>query len=214
MLVRIVISANTDWLLKSLSGKNMNIQIATSGDITDFEGDVIIVPCDCELSYTKSFSPNANYPLFKHDSKKSLIKNVFEKAGKDLVKEVTTIGYCEIGYAVTIKGYELKAKNVIFMPIADHNNEESRINYVGLHQSLRAAFTLADLYKAKSVAIAGIRIPSKRKDFFKSLWDKFLGDGGEMKSLSGDEIEDIIITTSKNLEKNTIKDLFIYKYSN
>ncbi|QQG40560.1 MAG: macro domain-containing protein [Candidatus Levyibacteriota bacterium] len=151
--------------------------------------------------------------MFKHESKQSLIKNIFEKAGKDLVKEVTTIGYCEVGYAVMTKGYELKAKHVIFMPIADHNNEESRINYVGLHQSLRSAFTLADLYNAKSVAIAGIRIPGKRKDFLKSLWDKFLGDSSEMKSLGGDEIEDIIITTSKNLEKNSIKNLFIYKYS-
>lgn len=191
----------------------MNVQIATSGDITDFKGDVIIIPCDSELSFTKTISPNPDYRLFKHESKQSLVKNIFEKAGKDLVKEVTTIGYCEVGYAVITKGYELKAQNVIFMPIADHNNDESRMNYVGLHQSLRAAFTLADLYNAKSVAIAGIRIPNKRKDFFKSLWDKFLSNGGDVKSLSGDEIEDIIITTSKNLEKNSIKDLFIYKYS-
>lgn len=191
----------------------MNIQIATTGDITDFKGDVIIIPCDSELSYTKTYAPNPDYRLFKHESKKSLVKNIFEKAGKELIKEVTTIGYCEIGYAVITKGYELKAKNVVFMPITNHDNEDSKINYVGLHQSLRSAFTLADLYKAKSVAIAGIRIPNKRKDFFKNLWDKFLSDGGAVKSLSGDEIEDIIITTSKNLEKNSIKTLFIYKYS-
>lgn len=191
----------------------MNIQIATSGDITDFKGDVIIIPCDSELSYTKTFAPNPDYRLFKHESKKSLVKNILEKAGKDLVKEVTTIGYCEVGYAVITQGYELKAKNVIFMPIADHNNEESRINYVGLHQSLKSAFTLADLYKAKSVAIAGIHIPGKRQELVKSLWNKFLSDDDQIKALSGDEIEDIIITTSKNIEKNSIKELFIYKYS-
>ncbi len=190
----------------------MNIQVAT-GDITDFEGDVIIVPSDSELTYTKSFFPNPKYPLFKHESKKSLVKNLFEKAGKELVKEVTTIGYCEIGYAVITKGYGLKAKNVIFMPISDHNNEEARINYVGLHQSLNAVFTLASLYKVKSVAIAGIHFPSKKKNFLMSLWNKYFGDNSESKPLSTNEVEDIIISTSKNMDNTCIKEIVIYKYS-
>lgn len=188
----------------------MNIQLAT-GDITDFAGDVIIIPCDSELTYTKSFSPNPNYPLFTHESKKGLIKNLFEQAGKALVRELTAIGYCEIGYAVAVQGYELKAKHIIFMPITDHNNEEIRINYIGLHQSLRAAFELVNLYKAKSVAIAGIHIPDKRGNFFKSLWNKYF-EGNETKSLRSDEVEDIIISTSKNLENNSIKELVIYKF--
>lgn len=190
----------------------MNIQIAT-GRITDFEGDIIICPCDSELTYTKVFSPNSNYPLFRHESKNGLVKQILEKAGKELVRELTAIGFCEMGYAAITKGYELKARNVIFMPISDHNNKEVRINYVGLHQSLRTAFTLADLYEAKSVAIAGIHIPSKGRNFFVSLWNKYLGDNSETKSLGDDEIEDIIISTSKNLEKSSIKELVIYKYS-
>lgn len=188
----------------------MKIQIAT-GDITDFEGDVIIVPCDSELTYTKSVTPNPNYILFKHESKKSLIRNLFEKAGKELVKEVSTIGFCEMGYAVTVQGYELKARNIILMPISDHNNEGDRINYVVLHQSLRAAFDLASLYKAKSVAIASIHIPNKRKNFFVSLWDSYFGDSSGIRPLSDSEVEDIIISTSKNLENSTIKNIFIYK---
>lgn len=190
----------------------MNIQLAI-GDITNFTGDVIIVPCDSELTYTKSVTPNPNYILFKHESKKSLVKNLFEKAGKELIRELTAIGYCEVGYAVVVQGYELKAKHLIFMPVADHNNEEARINYVGLHQSLRAAFDLAGLYKAQSVAIAGIHTPSKRKNFFSSLWNKYFGDNDESKGLGSDEIEDIIISTSKNLENSSIKELTIYKYS-
>lgn len=192
--------------------KSMNIQIAT-GSITDFEGDIIIIPCDSELTYNKSFYSNPNYPLFRHESKKSLIKNLFEKAGKELVQELTTIGYCEIGYAVTVQGYELKARKIIFMPISDHNSEGTRINYVILHQSLRAAFTLANLYKAKSVAIAGIHIPNKRKNFFISIWDKYFGNNSESNGLGSDEIEDIIISTSKNLVNSSIKKLVIYKYS-
>lgn len=173
----------------------MNIQLAT-GDITDFEGDIIIVPCDSDLTYKKT----------------GIIPKILEKGGKDLIKELTATGYCEVGYAVAVQGYELIARNVIFMPVADHNNEEARINYVGLHQSLRAAFGLASLYKAKSVAIAGIHIPSKRKSFFISLWDRYFGSG-EAKSLSADEIEDIIISASKNFENGILKELVIYKYS-
>lgn len=190
----------------------MNIQIAT-GSIIDFEGDVIIIPSDSELTYTKSLSPNSRYPLFTHESKKNLIKNLFEKAGKELVRELTAIGYCEVGYAVIVQGYELKTRNIIFMPISDRNNKESRVNFIGLHQSLRAAFTLADLYKAKSVAIAGIHISSKRKNFFVSLWNKILNEGNKAKSLNSDEIQDIVISTSKNLENSSIKELVIYKYS-
>lgn len=190
----------------------MNIQIATSENIVDFKGDVIIIPCDSELSYTKFFSPNPNYPLFTHESKKSLSKKIFEKAGKELMKEVGSVGFCEVGNAVITQGYELKAKNIIFMPVTDHNNEELRIDYVILHQSLRAAFTLADLYKAKSIAISGIQITRKRENSFEKMWNKFLSSNNKTK-LSNDEIEDIIITTFKSLEKSSIKDLTIYKYS-
>lgn len=190
----------------------MQIQISTA-DIIDFEGDAIIIPCDSELTYTKTFIVNPKYPRFKNDYKKGLMKNLLLKAGSDLARELTIIGYCEIGYATRTQGYGLKVKNIIFMPISEHNDEEFRINYVGLHQSLRAAFGLADLYKAKSVAIAGIHIPNKRKNFFKSLWNKYLEDKDESKGLASDEIEDIIISLSKNLENSQIKALTIYKYS-
>lgn len=188
----------------------MNIQISTN-DITDFEGDVIVVPCDSELTYTKLFSPNSKYPLFRHESNKSLIKNLFEKAGTELLQELTAIGHVEIGYAVVTQGYELKAKNIIFLPISDHNNEESRVNFIGLHQALRAAFDLACLYKSKSVAIASINIPIKRKNFFVSLWNKYFGANDEAEALGGDEIQNIIISTSKNLENSSIKEIVIYK---
>lgn len=174
----------------------MNIQIAT-GDITEFSGDVIIVPCDSELT----------------NKKMGIVPKILEKGGNDLVRELTAIGYIAVGYAVIVQGYELKARHLIFMPVADHNNEQARINYVGLHQSLKAAFTLADLYKAKSVAIAGIHIPSKRKNFFISIWNKYFGDNGVTKTLSDSEVEDIIISTSKNFKDSSIKDLIIYKYS-
>lgn len=174
----------------------MTIKLAT-GDITDFIGDVIIVPSDSDLTYKRT----------------GILPKILEKGGKDLMRELTVIGYCEIGYAVVVQGYELKAKHLIFMPVSDHNNEEVRINYTGLHQSLRAAFELASLYKAKSVAIAGIHISSKRKNFFVSLWNKYFGDDSGTSALSDSEAEDIIIASSKNLENSSIKELIIYKYS-
>lgn len=193
----------------------MNIQIATSGNITDFKGDVIILPCDTELTYTKSFAPDPKYPLF-HESKKSLMKGVFEKAGKELVRELTTIGSCEIGNAVITKGYELKVGNVIFMPLTDHRNEDTRISYVDLHQSLRNAFTMAEIYKAKSIAIGAIKIPQGKKsvtDFISKTLKQFWEDKSEPKLISNDEIEDIVVAVLRDFEKSTISSLCIYKYS-
>lgn len=189
----------------------MNVQIATDGDITDFEGDVIIVPCDSELTFTKSHTPNPNYPLFTHESKKSLIKNIFDKAGKELVRELSVIGYIEVGSAVIVQGYKLRARNIIFMPITDLTNNTAQINHISLHKSLRAAFTLVNLYKAKSVAIASIYLPNKKNSYFKSLWNKFLGDSNETKHLSSSEIEDIIISIFKDLVGSPSNELVIYK---
>lgn len=193
----------------------MNIQIATSGNITDFKGDVIILPCDTELTYTKSFAPDPKYPLF-HESKKSLIKSVFEKASKELVRELTTIGFCEIGNVVITKGYDLKVGNVIFMPLTDHRNEETKISNIDLHQSLRNAFTMAEIYKARSIAIGAIKIPQGKKGFtnliektFKQFWE----DKSQPKMISNDEIEDIVVSVLRDFEKSTISSLCIYKYS-
>ena len=166
-------------------------------DVIDFKGDVIIIPCDSELTYHKV----------------GIVAKILDKGGEDLLKELTSIGYCEVGYAVIVQGYELPAKNIIFMPVSDHNHQETRINYIDLHQSLKAAFTLADLYKAKTVAIAGIHIPNTKRSVAQSLWKKFTEGKKEAGSPSSDEIEDIIISTSKNFKDSSIKELIIYKYS-
>lgn len=174
----------------------MNISIKTA-DISDFEGDVIIIPCDSDLTYRRT----------------GIVPKILEKGGNDLLRELTATGFCEIGNAVIVQGYELKTKHIIFMPITDRSNEEYRLNYVGLHQSLRAAFDLAELYKSKSVAVAGIHVPIKRSNLFTSLYNKYFGGNDEVKALSDGEAEDIIISSSKNFENSTIKELVIYKYS-
>lgn len=188
----------------------MNISIKTD-NIANFVGDVMIIPCDTELTYSKAIAPNSNYPLFKHESNKVLVKVLFEKAGKGIVSELSAVGYCEIGNAVSVQGYDLKVKRVIFMPIADHNNPEVRINYIGLHQSLKAAFTLAELYKSKSIAIGNIRLPFRKRNILLNLWNRFINEKPNPQTLNQDEIEDIIISTSKASESTSIKDIFIYK---
>lgn len=172
----------------------MEIRIST-GDITDFEGDVIIVPCSSELTYKKL----------------GIVQKILDKGGQNLVRELSAIGWCEIGNVAITKGYELQAKNIIWMPIYDHA-EDARTNYIGLHQSLRNAFILSELYGAKSIAIASITLPKNKKNFFENLWNQLLGN---KKSGSLDEsgIEDIIISVSKDFEATSIKEILIYKYS-
>lgn len=173
----------------------MQIQISTA-DITNFEGDVIVIPCDCELTYKKV----------------SLIQSILDKSGPNLIKELSAIEYCQIGSTIMVKGYDLMAKNLIFMPIYDHT-EDAGTNYLGLHQSLRNAFILAELYEAKSIAFGSIRLPRKKKDFFKSLLNKVIKDESDEEPLDSSGAEDIIISISKDFESSTIKKVFIYKYS-
>lgn len=177
----------------------MDIQIR-SEDITSFAGDVAIIPCDSDLTYKKS----------------GIVQRILDQAGSDLVRELTAIGYCELGNAVIVKGHGLKVKNVIFMPVSDRNNEDIKTNYLALHQSLRSAFTLAEIYKAKSVAIGAVGMVRKRKhfwDFIKKLPGNLLGESKESQILSSDEVEDIVISISKDFEKSSINVVHIYKYS-
>lgn len=173
----------------------VQIQISTA-DITNFEGDIIVVPCDCELTYKKV----------------PLIQSILDKSGPNLIKELSAIDYCQIGSAVIVKGYELMAKNLIFMPIYDHT-EGAGTNYLGLHQSLRNAFILAELHEAKSIAFASIRLPRKKKDFFKSLLNKVIKDETDEEPMDSSGAEDIIVSISKDFGKSSIRKVFIYKYS-
>lgn len=59
----------------------MNIKICTE-NITDFAGDVIIIPCDSELTNRKI----------------GIVPKILEKGGADLIRELAAIGYCEVGY--------------------------------------------------------------------------------------------------------------------
>lgn len=175
------------------------ITIAT-GEITSFGGDAIVVPCDSDLTYKKS----------------GTVQKILDQGGSDLIRELTAIGYCELGNTVIVKGHDLKVKNIIFMPVSDRNNEDIKTNYLALHQSLRNAFTLAEIYKAKSVAIGAIGMVKKRKHFWdiiKKLPVNLLGESVEPQILSSDEVEDIVISVSKDFEKSSIKEVHIYKYS-
>lgn len=171
----------------------MNIQISTD-DITDFKGEGMIVPCDSELTFKKV----------------ALVEKIIEKGRTDLLTELTAIGYCITGNAVITKGHELKVKHIIFMPISDLQDPNFRLDFTLLHQSLKAAFTLASLYKLKSLAIGGIHIPSYTKSLSESLLSSL---SEERKVLTTSQIEDIIISVSKNFKNSSIKELTLYKYS-
>lgn len=181
-----------ETLKRFLHKPSMNISIKTSA-IADFSGDIIVIPCDSELTYKKACT----------------VQEILEKGGPSLVKELSTVGYCEIGQTIITQGYNLKAKRVIFVPVYDHN-AEAGTNYIGLHQSIRNAFILADLYGGKTIAFGNFKLPKKKKDVLKSLSDKFMGNE-EPDPLESHEIEDIIIAVSKDFEKSSVKEVFIYK---
>lgn len=102
-----------------------------------FEGDGIVVPCDVDLTYSKS---------------NEIIREISAKAGPKLSEELAAIGFCELGHAVITQAYGLPVKKLIFLPYIDRNNSE-RIDFILFHQAVRSALSLASLYGLKTLAI-------------------------------------------------------------
>ena len=112
--------------------------ILKKGSITKLKVDAMVVPCDVHISNNKA---------------NSIIQDVIESANRGLIKEITSIGYCEIGNAVITKGYNLNAEKLIFMPYCDIENENYKANFSQLHLSFRSVFNLASLYEVNSISI-------------------------------------------------------------
>src|SRR3989338_10577921 len=106
-----------------------------NGEITGFQGDAIICPSDVDLTNKKS---------------NKWIYSILSKAGSDLTKELSAIGYCETGNAVITKAYNLKVKHLIFLPISAQDDKvkhliflpisaqddkEHKLNFILFHQA-------------------------------------------------------------------------------
>ena len=108
-----------------------------SGNITTFEGDGIVIPCDVDLTDRQS---------------NDVVRDVNTKAGPKLAEELADIGYCELGHTIITQGYDLPSKNLIFFPYLDRDNSQ-RIDYILFHQAIRSTLSLATLYGLKTLAI-------------------------------------------------------------
>lgn len=165
------------------------------GRISEFEGDAIVVPCDVDLT---------------HERVNGAVKEVLEKGGSDLLKEVSAIGFCEIGHAVITKAYgELKVKNVIFMAYTGQENSENQADFVLLHQALRNVFDLAVLYKAKTIAIDIAPLRARKETLLRKAVSKVL-DTEPPRKLTADEMMDIVMSISGGYKK-TLGEITIYR---
>ena len=162
--------------------------------IVNFKGDAILCPCDIDLTHAKSGTT---------------LKPIFETAGKDLLKELSSVGKCEIGNAIITKGYDLKVKHLIFMPISDSNDEVGKMDSNQLHQSLKSAFTLAGLYKVKTLAMPLFSVRKNRIKLLDIVYNKLSGDQ-EAKSISNQEIFNIITTISGDQNCQSLKQISLY----
>ncbi len=162
--------------------------------ITNFKGGAILCPCDIDLTYSKPGTA---------------LKPIFQTAGKDLLKELSATGYCEIGNAIITQGYELKVKHLIFMPISDSNNKVGKMDSNQLHQSLKSAFSLAGLYKVKTLAMPLFSVRKKRIKLLDIIYNKLSGEQ-ETKSISNQEIFNIITTLSGDQNCQSLKQIFLY----
>ncbi|MDO8573291.1 MAG: macro domain-containing protein [Candidatus Daviesbacteria bacterium] len=170
------------------------ITLAT-GQLTDFKGDSLI--CGSVTDLTATTNKNA--------------KELLEKAGKGLEAELLAIGYCALGNAVITKGHDIKVKHIIFVPIKDSFDPTYLMNFTLLHQAIRSALTLADIYKVKTLAIPMLNPGFKKCSIVDKIMAKFT-DNNRLKPISDDEVLSIIMSVAKDFEKSSISEITVYKF--
>lgn len=165
-----------------------------TGDITGYSGDAIICPSDVELT---------------HKGDNRTIRRIFEKAGPDLLKELAVIGHCEVGNAVITKGYNLNVTHLIFMPFTDHTDEESTIDSIQLHQGLKSAFTLAEMYGVKTLAIPLLPVLAARRSRLERLLDTMWRNATGA-SIKKEEMMDIVTVIAREY-RSVLEEVTIYR---
>jgi O-acetyl-ADP-ribose deacetylase (regulator of RNase III) len=189
--------------------------VLESGSILSFKGDALICFCDSDLTFKKN-NPILQFFSAKtraNSSQKMVVNQSYEqnKGQEDvLLKELSAIGSCEIGNAVITKAYGLDVKHFIFVPYIDNENPDNRINYVLFHHALRSAFTLANLYDIKSLAIPTLHSKVPKKEFM----DKIIAGVFETKKqdlLNEKELTDITVAIAKEFENQSMQEIVIFR---
>lgn len=166
-----------------------------SGRIDEFIGDAIICPCDFELTYKRA---------------NDFVRSILDTGGKKLMDEVSIIGSCNIGNAVITQGYDLKVRNVIFLPHIDQDDPENVMDLRTLHQGLKSAIALASLYELKTLALGFFQIGSPSTNTMESFFDGLLL-GKHKPKYKSDEVDNVILSVIKDFERSSITELTIYK---
>lgn len=187
--------------------------IVEKGSILKFAGDAIICFSDSELSYRRgnpllqvldNISAGGGYR--KTINKK--LSNSGKDGKKELIRELSAVGYIPLGNAIITKSYDILLVNhILFIPHTDHSND-LRISSVELHKAIRAAFTLAELYTLQSVAIPVLKTNAGRKELFDKFKDLVL-ENRHKKTLDEQEFVDIVVGISA--EFRDVKEIFIYR---
>jgi len=79
---------------------------------------------------------NANYST----------RRIMDNDLTELMQELSSIGYCQLGNAIITRGTSQETSHTIFVPIVNSQNPEDRMYGSLFHQAMRAALTLAKLY--------------------------------------------------------------------
>jgi len=185
------------------------------GNITSFKGDAFIIPCDTDLTYKKG---NAIIQYFvdisrKNDGYTHVVNATWNRAKEyesNLLKELASIGNCEIGNAVITKAYLFDVKHFIFMPFFNHNEPENKMDFVLLHQALRSALNLATLYEIKTLAIPLPVLHFPKEEVF-TKFVKSLFEITSKKTLQNEEMMDIIMGVSEEYKNTSLEEIEIYR---
>lgn len=167
----------------------------SSGKLTDFRGDCIVSSAETDLTSNS----NKN------------VKELLGIGGKGLEAELLAVGFSSLGNAVITKAHDLKVRHIIFIPIKDSYDPQNQMDSKLLHQAIRSALTLADIYIVKTLAMPMLNPGIKKRPIWDKIIGKFTGDD-QPKPLTDDEVLSIIMSVAKDFEKSSIKEISIYKF--
>ena len=86
------------------------------------------------------------------------------------------------------------------------------MDFTLLHQAVRNALTLADIYEIKTLAMPMLNPGFKKRSIIDKIIAKFT-DNNHPKPISDDEVLSIIMSVAKDFEKSTIKEISVYKFT-
>jgi hypothetical protein len=163
----------------------------SSSDLLHYNGDAIVLPCYQDIMHVGKYA--------------QCLRRVLDKAGPQLIQELSITGEMEMFHVRLTKGYDLPTPHIIFYACLN-DNPEFTLSSLDWHEIWSSVAMLARLYKFKTL---GIKMPVTLMPPHKNLLYR-ITSAFQQKALDGDAITILhTILISDNPEEHVEVSLFL-----